>query len=167
MLYMETLIGISFAFILGVFTGRVLLKKQEVIPLSYWKKQSGKNRKLFDIANELLKIKQSGYRLSSWFREKGYADIAIYGMANIGKRLADELYTDMNILYGIDKSEKMESYRGIEIISPDSELKKTDAIVVTVPMDFYEISKALQNKTDCPILSIEEILYEISQEVNQ
>jgi len=165
-IFMKFFLGALFSFIFGLVFGRILLKKQESLPLDYWRNLSGKNRKLFDVTNEFFHIKQQGYVLDNWFKKHSYKDIAIYGMANLGNRFADELLSgDVNIAYGIDKNTNIKDYKGIKIVSPNMKLENVDAVVVTVPTYFYEIRKDLQEKIDCPIISLEEILYQISDEL--
>ena len=49
----------------------------------------------------------------------------------------------------------------VQIKTPDSELPMVDVIIVTAITFFEEIEEALYSKIDCPILSMEDILYEI------
>ena len=49
----------------------------------------------------------------------------------------------------------------VDIVSMDDNLETVDAVVVTAITFFDEIEEQLSAKMDCPILSLEDILYEI------
>ena len=75
--------------------------------------------------------------------------------------LAEELMeSDIRIKYGIDKNAD-NIYADFDIVTPDSDLEKVDAIVVTPITFFDEIENMLTDKTDCPIISLEDILYQV------
>ena len=111
--------------------------------------------------NQWVKVKQEGKKLSTYFEQNGYKKIAIYGMSYAGETLVDELKdTGIEIVYGIDK--RADSlYADIDIISIDDLRDDVDAIVVTAITFFDEIEEMLSEKVDCPIISLEDILYEV------
>jgi hypothetical protein len=47
------------------------------------------------------------------------------------------------------------------VYSPEDSLKEVDAIVVTAIASFDEIKGNLSSKVDCPIISLEKILFEV------
>lgn len=122
---------------------------------------SDKHFALFILMNQWVKVKQEGKNLASYFEVKGYRKIAIYGMSYAGETLVDELKdTDIKVVYGIDK--KADSiYSDIEIVSLEDELEDVDAVVVTAITFFDEIEENLSDKVDCPIISLEDVLYDI------
>ena len=68
--------------------------------------------------------------------------------------------TNVEVVYGIDK--KADSiYLDKKILTVEDELEEVDVIVVTAITFFDEIEKTLKNKVECPIISLEDILYEI------
>ena len=68
--------------------------------------------------------------------------------------------TDIEVAYGIDQ--KADSiFSDINVVSPEYCLDNVDAIVVTAIHFFDEIEEKLSEKVDCPILSLEDILYEM------
>ena len=82
-------------------------------------------------------------------------------MSYAGETFADELQgSDVKIKYGIDKKADT-IYAEFDVISPDEELEEVDAIVVTSITFFDEIEELLSKKVDCPIISLEDILYEV------
>ena len=64
------------------------------------------------------------------------------------------------MLYGIDQ--KADSiYADVDIVFIEDELQEVDAIVVTAITFFDEIEEKLSGKVDCPIISLDDILYEV------
>lgn len=47
------------------------------------------------------------------------------------------------------------------MVTPDCYLDTVDAIVVTSITFFEEIEEMLKEKVDCPIISLDDILYEV------
>ncbi len=124
-------------------------------------KKSDKHLALFLMMNQWVKVKQEGKNLASYFEQEGYKKIAIYGMHYAGETLAEELQgSNVEIKYGIDKNAD-KIYADFFVVTPDSELEEVDAIVVTSITFFDEIEEALSAKVDCPILSLEDILYQV------
>lgn len=126
-----------------------------------WKKMSDKHLELFLLMNQWVKVKQDGKNLAEYFERAGYKRIAIYGMSYIGETLASEILGHgVNIAYGIDRKPNVISAE-FEIVSPDGELEEVDAVVVTCVTFFNEIEEMLCNKVNCPIISLEDVLYEV------
>ena len=122
---------------------------------------SDKHLTLFLMMNRWVKVKQEGKNLASYFEKNGYKKIAIYGMSYAGETLIDELKdTEVTVTYAIDK--KADSiYADVNIVSMEDELENVDAVVVTAITFFDEIEEKLSEKLDCPIVSLEDILYEV------
>lgn len=140
----------------AVTVGKVARKKENQI-----QSMSDKHLSLFLMMNQWVKVKQEGKNLAEYFEKEGYKNIAIYGMSYAGETLVEELKSsDIHISYGIDKGADF-MYSEIDILSPDEKLPKVDAIVVTAITFFDEIEEMLSKKLDCPIISLEDILYEI------
>ena len=82
-------------------------------------------------------------------------------MSYAGETLINELKdSSVTIAYGIDKNADS-IYADVDIVSMDDNLETVDAVVVTAITFFDEIEEQLSAKMDCPILSLEDILYEI------
>jgi hypothetical protein len=136
----------------GKITGKKISKTQNM---------SDKHLQLFLMMNKWVKVKQEGKSLSSYFEKNGYKKIAIYGMSYAGEALLCELRgTDVNVDYAIDKNADS-IYADVDIVSIDDELREVDAIVVTPITFFDEIEEKLSRRIDCPIISLEDILYEV------
>lgn len=116
---------------------------------------------LFQMMNRWVKVKQEGKNLSEYFEREGYKAIAVYGMSFVGETLLDELRdTGIQVVYGIDQNADA-LYADINIVSPEDEFGEVDAIVVTAITFFDEIEEKLADKVTCPIISLEDILYEM------
>lgn len=125
------------------------------------KSMSDKHLELFLMMNQWVKVKQEGKNLADYFGKGGYKEIAVYGMSYVGETLVEELKnTSIRVAYGIDKNADT-IYSDVDIVSMEDELGKVDAIVVTAITYFDEIKEQLSQKIDCPILSLEDILYEV------
>lgn len=136
----------------GRITGKQIRKKQQM---------SEKHLALYLMMNQWVKAKQKGRNLASYLEKDGYHKIAVYGMSYAGETLVDELNdTNIQVVYGIDKNADR-IYADINIVSPDDELQSVDAVIVTPITFFEEIEEKLSEKMDCPILSLEDILYEV------
>lgn len=122
---------------------------------------SDKHLELFLMMNQWVKVKQEGKNLSSYFQKNGYKKIAIYGMSYAGETLLDELKdSSIEVAYGIDRNADG-IYADVDIVSVDDILEAVDVIVVTAITFYDEIEEQLRIKVDCPIISLEDILYEI------
>lgn len=135
---------------------KIMFKKENEI-----QKMSEKHLALFLMMNQWVKVKQEGKSLVKYLKEQGYRNIAIYGMSYAGETLVEELRnTDIHVVYGIDKNADS-IYSDISIVSIDDKLQKVDVIIVTAITFFDEIEETLSKKINCPIISLEDILYEI------
>lgn len=122
---------------------------------------SNKHLSLFLMMNQWVKVKQQGKNLASYFEKNGYQTIAVYGMSYAGETLVAELAgSSIKIKYGIDKNAGA-IYADLDVVTIDDELARVDAIVVTAVTFFDAIEEQLLNKIDCPILSLEDVLYEV------
>lgn len=151
--------------ILSALTGTIIgagaVGKVSMGKTQKMKSMSDKHLALFLMMNQWVKVKQEGKNLSLYFEQNGYKKIAVYGMSYAGETLVDELKgTGIDVAYAIDK--KFDSiYSDVDIVSMEDELEKVDAIVVTAITFFDEIEEQLLEKIDCPIISLEDILFEV------
>lgn len=158
-------IGIILSTLTGTLAGSVAgaaaVYKQQQKEAENWKNMSDKHLALMRLFNQWMISKQEGKSVTDYFHNNGIKSVAIYGMSYLGERLFDELSTsDIEVKYAIDKNANS-IYTKIDVISPDESIPAVDAIIVT-PVFFYnEIEKMLSGKTECKIISLEDILYEI------
>lgn len=122
---------------------------------------SDKHLELFLMMMQWVKVKQAGKNLASYFEKNGYKKIAVYGMSYAGETLVDELRnSDITVAYGIDQRADA-LYADINIVSANADLEEVDVVVVTAITFFDEIKEKLSSKVDSPIISLEDILYEV------
>jgi lactate dehydrogenase-like 2-hydroxyacid dehydrogenase len=115
----------------------------------------------YNILNQWFIIKQQGKKIDHYLDSQGYNTIAIYGMGEIGNRLYTELEgSNINVLYAIDKNASS-TFAELEIFEINKDLPNVDVIIVTAVFDIAEIRKSLEKVIDCPIISFEDIVYEI------
>ena len=147
--------------VIGAAAGAGAVRKVSVEETEKVRAMSNKHLDLFLMMNQWVKVKQEGKNLSEYFEKNGYHKIAIYGMSYAGETLVDELTgTRTEVVYGIDRNANS-IYSDVDIVPMDDNLAEVDAVVVTAISFFDEIEEKLSEKVDCPIISLEDILYEI------
>lgn len=148
--------GIAGAMAGGAAVSSVYLKKMDVAADNHKKIVS-----YYQLFNQWLMVRQEGKTLAEYFERNDYKTVAIYGMKEFGERLVDELKdSDITVSYIIDKNPDA-IYADVDVITPDKELSPVDVIVVTATYYFDEIEEQLCEKVDYPIVSLEDILYEV------
>lgn len=146
----------------AVGTGIVAVAGKRVAgELEKAKGMSDKHQELFLMMNQWVKVKQEGGSPAAYLEKKGYKKIAIYGMGHAGETLLDELRdTGVAVAYAIDRNADR-IYTNVDVVSMESGLAPVDAVVVTAVASYGEIEEALGVKLDCPVLSLEDILYDL------
>ena len=120
-----------------------------------------KVHELYMAFDQWLRIRQEGKTLVEYFEKNDYKTVAIYGMKELGERLYDELENSgIEVRYIIDKNADS-IYADVDVITPDDDLEPVDVIVVTAIYYFDEIEEMLSEKVDYPVVSLEDILYEV------
>lgn len=123
-------------------------------------KLAEKNRTQFFVALQWLKLRQTGKNISNYLFEKDYKKVAIYGMSYIGERVLFELKNaGIEVTYGIDKRAGGVASE-INILHPDDNLPHVDAVIVSETFFFEDIEPVLSEKLSCPVISLEEMVYE-------
>lgn len=88
-------------------------------------------RMKLNIFNKWLIWKEQKISFSEQLFQAGIHTIAIYGCGMLGDRLYDELYTDMDVKYFIDKNAD-EMQRDIPVYILQENLPKVDVIIITL-----------------------------------
>ncbi|MBQ8165694.1 MAG: hypothetical protein IJZ96_01505 [Lachnospiraceae bacterium] len=115
----------------------------------------------YNMLNQWLCLKQEGKNLNEYFDNNGYKTVAIYGMGEMGNRLYDELKdTDIEVKFAIDKN-AASTYSELTVFELEDELPTADVMVVTATFAFDEIEDELSDKVDMPIVSLDDVVYEI------
>lgn len=123
------------------------------------KEYADKHLALYMLMNQWVQVKQDGKSLVSYFEEYGYKNIAVYGMNFVGQTLCRELEnSSVFVKYGIDKNAE-NIYADCDVLTIEDDLEEVDAVIVTPVFYFDEIEGRLTEKMDCPIISIEDVIY--------
>lgn len=158
---MKKVVVSALSTVIGAAVGAVVTGKETQKTVNKTQKMSDKHLALFRMMNQWVKVKQDGKNLSEYFEKHGYRKIAIYGMSYAGETLIDELKgRGIEVAYAIDRNADT-IYADVDVVSMEGELAPVDAVVVTAITFFDEIEEKLAGKVNCPILSLEEILYEV------
>lgn len=121
--------------------------------------QERKGRYQYMFMNRWLSLKQKGICMSAFFEQKGIYSIAIYGVHYMGERLYNELKeSQVEVMYAIDRNTTGRGWN-IPVFHPEDMLQDVGAVVITPIFDFLEIKDMLSKKLDCPMFSIEEVLF--------
>ncbi len=145
----------------GMILGTKITKKRLSKKIDEEKKKSDKYLSLFLMMNQWVRAKQENKNITEYIERNNYKSIAIYGMNYVGERLLNELRgSAITVKYAIDKKAD-EMYSDIDIMFPNDELGDVDAIIVTAISFIDEVKQTLSKKVTCPIISLEDILYEL------
>lgn len=145
----------------GVAVSAAAVGKEQNKTISKKQQLADKHLAMVKVYDEWLKVRQDGRSLVQYFEKKGYKNIAIYGMSYLGESLVRELQaSDVKVQYGIDKNAE-NIYSSVEVMNLSDDLPEVDAIVVSAVFFFDEIVEELADRVDCPIISLEDIVYEV------
>lgn len=120
-----------------------------------------KYRELYRVLNRWLTLKECNVDLEDYFEDRGYNKILIYGIAELGKHLYEELcHGRLEVVGALDRRQGI-IYKELRIYGLEEELPECDAIVVTAVSDHDTIKNFLAEKVDVPILFLKDILYSL------
>lgn len=124
-------------------------------------KRGDKFTRMFRLLDRWMQLKENDKTIICYMNEMGYSNIAIYGIGYLGKHLIKELYkSEIHIDYLVDrKVEKIEE--NIIIYKPEAVFPETDVMIITAIMDFDDIADQLESKVQCPIISLEDVIYTV------
>ena len=145
----------------GVAASAATVGKKQSLTIKRKQQFADKHLAIMKVYSQWLSAKQDGKSLTQYFEKNGYHDIAIYGMSYLGESLVKGLQdSGINIKYGIDKNAE-NLYSSVEILNVNDDLPEVDAIVVTAVFFFDEIEEELEELVDYPIISLEDVIYEV------
>lgn len=144
----------------GVVASACTVGKKTMAEVQRQKGLADKHLALYLMMNQWVKVKQENKSIAEYLEQKGYKEVAIYGMNYAGETLYNELKeTGVKVKYAIDRNAN-QKYADVDVVSPEDDLPNVDAVIVTAITFFEEIEEKLAEKISCPILSLEDILYE-------
>ncbi|MEZ3463472.1 MAG: hypothetical protein K1W23_15250 [Lachnospiraceae bacterium] len=145
----------------GAFFGALGVRKVMKDKVAHKSKMSEKHLALYLMMNQWVKVKQENRSIADYLEKNGYREIAIYGLNYVGETLMSELEnSNVKVMYAVDKNADR-IFADVDVLTPDERLPEVDAVIVTPITFFDEIEDCLSEKLDCPILSMEDILYEV------
>ena len=145
----------------GVVVGAAAVNKLSGNTVEAKSEKADKFKGYYNMLNQWLILKQEGKSLETYFTDNGYKTVAIYGMGEMGNRLYEELKdTTVEVKYAVDKN-AMGIYSELEIVDNENTFSPVDVMVVTATFAFDEIENELQDKIDCPIVSLDDVVYEV------
>ncbi len=147
--------------IVGAAVGAGVEGKIESMETRRQRGLADKHLNLYLLMNQWVRVKQENKSIAEYLEKQGYKEIAVYGMHFVGETLLNEFAeTNIKVKYGIDKAADS-IYADIDVVSPEDVLEPVDAVIVTAITFFDEIEEQLSEKFSCPIISLEDILYEM------
>lgn len=157
----NTVIATLLSAAMGAVAGGAVVKTSSTKSIEEKQEVLKKVHVLYCAFDRWLQIRQAGKTLAEYFQKNNYKTIAVYGMKELGERLVDELENSgIKVCYAIDKNAD-NIYSVVDIVTPDDDLEPVDVIVVTAIYYYDEIVDVLSKKVDCPIVSLEDVLFEL------
>lgn len=158
---MKKVLNLVLTTIIGIGVGAAFMAKISNTVINENRNKINKFRAYYEMLNEWLLLKLNDEKIETYFLNKGYKKIAIYGMGEIGNRLLEDLNgSDIKVVYGIDKDVSGVISK-IEVFQPDEDFPEADVIVVSAVFDYNEIKKDLSSKCNIHIISLEDVIYRI------
>ncbi len=147
--------------LLGGMTGAGVVSKLKDSEIRKRDELNNKNDAILKLYNYWMNLYLKGKTITGYLKEHGYHTVAIYGMHYLGDNLLNELTDNgIEVKYAIDRyAERVQA--DVEVLKPEDELSEVDAIIVTAFYFYDEIEDTLSKRINCPILSIEDILYDM------
>ena len=160
---MFVIVGII-SLLIGIVIGTLVIIKKVVDPsfdeIRRLRVESAKHFDLYMLMNDWVHLHQYGKKIESYFQRNNYRKIAIYGMNYVGETLFRELQnTSIEVVVGIDRN-AINISSEIDIITIDEYKHNVDAVVVTSIAYFDSISDSIFDIVKCPIVSIEDVIFE-------
>lgn len=113
----------------------------------------------YGILKKWFLLHRQGKTLAGYFESNDYKKIAVYGMTELGQFLVSELrVSPICVRYGIDRRAE-ELHAEVPILTMEDKLPMVDAVVVTAVFYFDQIASELQDRLECPVISLEDVLY--------
>ena len=117
-----------------------------------------KQRMFYKVLTSWMELKNKGWSLARELKSRGYDSISVYGYAELGKLVADEIRNDGNVslVHILDK--RPQDADGLSVLYPDGKHEESDCVVVTAIFYFDEICKELTDLKYKNVLSLKEII---------
>lgn len=156
--------GVARIALLGVMIGMSIMYgflKRVLKPRIHIKNdQLRKDKEFYEVLVEWLNVRQNDKNLIDFFVKRRYTSVAVYGMKELGELLCSELSgSGIDIKYVIDRNADA-IWTDATVFRPDDDLPEVDVIVVTAITSFETIKEYLERKVKCPIVSLEDVVFD-------
>lgn len=157
----KSIMGTILSSAVGAAGGAFLVNEKVGKEKARQKQLADKHLALLIMMCDWMRTKQEGKSLVDYLKGKGYKRVAVYGLSYVGERVLDELRDNgIEVVYAVDKKTDP-VYFDIEICRPEEDLEEVDAVIVTAITFYDDIKTMLEEKLQCPILSLEDIIQEL------
>lgn len=124
-----------------------------------WEKRLQKSTLFYWILTRWVALKIEGHSVSELLRPYGCHSVAVYGYAELGRLLCQELRNDsIKVLYVLDKKVTNTNRNDLPIFTPSSNLPPVEMVIVTAVYYFDEIKKELTELGYKNVLSFRQLL---------
>lgn len=148
--------------VIGVAAGMYFIWKIADTALKNQDRQTLRATSYYEVSNQWVKNLHDGHKVDEFFKENGYQHIAIYGYADLGKRLHEELCqqenSEVHVDYIIDQNAGRVASE-LKVYAPSEPLPTVDVIIVTPVHIYPQILRLLEKNNECKIISLEEVIY--------
>jgi len=142
----------------GFFGGSLLAVYIKDKEIKKWFKICQKDERMLKVYSYWLMHKGS---YAEYLNRLGVRKVIVYGIGYLGKSLVDELNdSNVKILYALDRN-PAETVSGLKIVTPTAIKEGADMVIITAIANFKEIKKEIEKYVNCPIVSIEDVVYRI------
>lgn len=144
-------------FNLGLILSFISIKRKDVKQIKKMNNELEKKSLYYQIVNIWFFQEQRGNDLISYMKEKNYANVAIYGMTELGEHLYYELVQGgINVVCVIDQSPYvLGEFRLIKTTDP---IPDVDIVIVTAEYYIEDIERELKKRTDAKIIALSTLL---------
>lgn len=144
----------------GLAAGEKTIGKARKKVMREIEEDDAKFHEFYAILLQWVHMHNEGKTIGAYLQRCGYHTVAIYGMKELGEELLYELKdSEVEVKYGIDKNAD-DLYVGTDVYRPDEKLESVDAVIVTAVHWFDEIEKDMKEKLGCPVLSLDDVVYD-------
>ncbi|XME03793.1 hypothetical protein QYZ88_006345 [Lachnospiraceae bacterium C1.1] len=168
----EWRIIVEWLLIAVLFTLILLLaiKNKETNDLKKELKEKDGNVEKLLVNNEILKdwiiLRLNNISLCDWLISNDISKVAIYGYGILGQTLMKELEgSRVEVICIVDKNYK-NIFADVPTVSIDN-IPLCDAVIISVVNYFDEIEGELLGKCQCPIISLEDIVYGVGYKFHE
>lgn len=140
-------------------------KRLDAISSSTNENNKQKLSETYPFIKKWLKNKILNYSITPFFNKLGYKRIAIYGAADLGEYLYEELKnTSIEAVCFVDKSvEMLWNIETVIIFKPTDDLPPIDAMIVTSIYHLDEVRENYKGRIECPIHSLKEVIEQMDK----